>query len=101
MAARGQADLARRVLLTGVPVVAGDDRIRQLQAGYCRVEGAEEDRGRRPVRPDVVGDRGAGNLHGAVRMEDGPAMPAGGRVAAERAVGDLDAAQRAETTPHV
>ena len=92
VASGGQNDCACP-MVAGIPLIPGDDRVGQCQAGCGCIEGTDEDCGRRPVWPDVIGDRGIENLHGTVGMEDCAAMPAGGPIAADRAVGDRHVAQ--------
>ena len=47
-------------VLAGIPVVAGDDGVGQFERGSGTAEGTDENRGRRPVGSDVIGDGGIG-----------------------------------------
>lgn len=100
MSPGGQNDRAGPVV-TGIPAIAGDDRVGQLQAGFGRVEGTNEDRGGRPIWPGVIGDRRIENLHRAIGVENRAAMPACGAVTAKGAIGNVHVPERADRTTDV
>src|SRR5512147_1796732 len=88
-------------MVTGIPLVACDDGVRQCERGSWAAEGTAEDRGRCPIRSLVVCDCGARDGHIAISMEDRAAVPASRCVTADGAVDDVEVAQRADTATNI
>ena len=74
---------------TGVPLVAGDDRVGQCEGwNEATAKLADEERGGSPVWGNVVGDGRVGDCDVPISLEDGTAMPTSGSVATDGAVRD-------------
>src|SRR5512140_2745169 len=97
----GGQDVRTGPMITGVPLIACNDRVGQLECWSGAAEGTVEDGGWCIVRSLVVGDRGACNFHRAIGMEDRSAVPARGRIAADGAVDDLEVTQRADAAANI
>ncbi len=79
----------------------GDDAVGQSQRRVGRTKGPHKDGGRGPVWPDVAHDGRVEDIHHAIGVKDGTAVPAQGLVAAERAVFDGGVAQHADAATRV
>jgi len=72
---RDQADVATcRIPLACIPVVSGNDRVRQLEDGDHGTPLPQENGRRSPIRPDIIGNRGVEDLHHAIGVENRSAV---------------------------